>query len=407
MSLIENLKSYTGTHLDTIFFRPMLTGDSAEDLGIRVLYNMPTPTVLHFWRGNNNVLKKLDGTGWKGGSPSNKFQKVMHLQRVKAECGYSASDYFSTVFELIASRADVNYEDLSGTELEEAETALFRASIAENIRATMWYGDTSNSGGFNTFNGFLKQICDRMDNDIVSIGYVKGLGNGEWAENLLKKMWERSNDKLRNLRSEDNLVFFVTSDVYNAYESSLDNVALEAAYLARQNGREKLFYRGIPVVDVRLSEYAGMAGNLPKSFAILTDRRNLALAVNTNEFPGSEVRMWYNPDEMENRQRAVFTAGCDYLLPELITIAVEAPVAMADVSHDGTNMKLNIKWGNTSNVEYAYVCGYDAAGELECDCEEITFESGGTTAFEYPMPSLGYATLTIGYTNGMYIHVYL
>ena len=117
MSLIENLKSYTGTHLDTIFFRPMLTGDSAEDLGIRVLYNMPTPTVLHFWRGNNNVLKKLDSTGWKGGSPSNKFQKVMHLQRVKAECGYSASDYFSTVFELIASRADVNYEDLSGTEL--------------------------------------------------------------------------------------------------------------------------------------------------------------------------------------------------------------------------------------------------------------------------------------------------
>ena len=407
MSLIENLKSYTGTHLDTIFFRPMLTGDSAEDLGIRVLYNMPTPTVLHFWRGNNNVLKKLDSTGWKGGSASNKFQKVMHLQRVKAECGYSASDYFSTVFELIASRADVNYEDLSGTELEEAETALFRASIAENIRATMWYGDTSNSGGFNTFNGFLKQICDRMDNDIVSIGYVKGLGNGEWAENLLKKMWERSNDKLRNLRSEDNLVFFVTSDVYNAYESSLDNVALEAAYLARQNGREKLFYRGIPVVDVRLSEYAGMAGTLPKSFAILTDRRNLALAVNTNEFPGSEVRMWYNPDEMENRQRAVFAAGCDYLLPELITIAVEAPVAMADVSHDGTNMKLNIKWGNTSNVEYAYVCGYDAAGELECDCEELTFESSGTTAFEYPMPSLGYATLTIGYTNGMYIQVYL
>jgi hypothetical protein len=385
----------------------MLTGDSAEDLGIRVLYNMPTPTVLHFWRGNKNVLTKLDSTGWKGGSPSNKFQKVMHLQRVKAECGYSASDYFSTVFELIASRADVNYEDLSGTELEEAETALFRASIAENIRATMWYGDTSNSSGFNTFNGFLKQICDRMDNDIVSIGYVKGLGNGEWAENLLKKMWERSNDKLRNLRSEDNLVFFVTSDVYNAYESSLDNVALEAAYLARQNGREKLFYRGIPVVDVRLSEYAGMAGNLPKSFAILTDRRNLALAVNTNEFPGSEVRMWYNPDEMENRQRAVFTAGCDYLLPELITIAVEAPVAMADVSHDGTNMKLNIKWGNTNNVEYAYVCGYDAAGELECDCEEIDFESSGTTAYEYPMPSLGYATLTIGYTNGMYIQVYL
>lgn len=31
--------------------------------------------------------------------------------------------------------------------------------------------------------------------------------------------------------------------------------------------------------------------------------------------------MWYNPDLMENRQRAVFMAGCDYLLPELISLA--------------------------------------------------------------------------------------
>jgi hypothetical protein len=31
--------------------------------------------------------------------------------------------------------------------------------------------------------------------------------------------------------------------------------------------------------------------------------------------------MWYNPDQMENRQRAVFMAGCDYLLPELMSYA--------------------------------------------------------------------------------------
>ena len=37
------------------------------------------------------------------------------------------------------------------------------------------------------------------------------------------------------------------------------------------------------------------------------------LAVNTADFPGNEVRMWYNPDEMENRQRAVFMAGCAIL----------------------------------------------------------------------------------------------
>lgn len=65
---------------------------------------------------------------------------------------------------------------------------------------------------------------------------------------------------------------------------------------------------------------------MPQSFAILTDKRNMALAVNTADFPGNEVRMWYNPDEMENRQRAIFMAGADYLLPELLTVAVEADV---------------------------------------------------------------------------------
>jgi len=33
------------------------------------------------------------------------------------------------------------------------------------------------------------------------------------------------------------------------------------------------------------------------------------LALNTNDSPEKEIRMWYNPDEMENRQRVVFLAG--------------------------------------------------------------------------------------------------
>ena len=54
---------------------------------------------------------------------------------------------------------------------------------------------------------------------------------------------------------------------------------------------------------------------------MLTDRRNLVLAVNTADMPGNEVRMWYNPDEMENRQRAVFMAGSQILDGNLITYA--------------------------------------------------------------------------------------
>jgi hypothetical protein len=32
--------------------------------------------------------------------------------------------------------------------------------------------------------------------------------------------------------------------------------------------------------------------------------------------------MWYNPDEMENRQRAVFAIGCEILDEELVCAGI-------------------------------------------------------------------------------------
>ena len=66
--LIENPKTYSGRELETIFFRPMLTGPDALDLGIKVMYNMPVPTTLNFWRRSGDVLQKFKTNGWSGGS---------------------------------------------------------------------------------------------------------------------------------------------------------------------------------------------------------------------------------------------------------------------------------------------------------------------------------------------------
>ena len=378
MSKIENIKSYEGQVLDNIFFRPMLTGGSAEELGIKVMYNMPVPTTLHFWKRTGDILKKYTSSGWSGGEPSQKFQKVLNLHKVKAEMAYSAEDYFSTVYELITGRADVNLDDLSGTELEEAETALFRSSIRESIRSTMWYGDTEREGELSTFDGFVKQIItDGNSGDLPICGFIPGYGGEDWAERLLKKLWEQSTEELRSLRSEGQLAFFVSTDVYNAYEEALDNVALESAYLAKQNGREALYYRGIPVIDVQLGGYADSVADLPHSFAILTDRRNLALAVNTGDFPGTEVRMWYNPDLMENRQRAIFMAGCDYLLPELVSCAVGLPVRNLKV--DYSDGEVTVMGEINPSEEWMHSCtlmGYDAAGDISIDDESIMGDNG-------------------------------
>lgn len=126
--------------------------------------------------------------------------------------GYSADDYFNMVYELITNRSDVNLDDLSGTELEAAETALFKESIAESIRATMWLGDTDRADKLNTFDGFLKRLtadAGETENDIknVSIGATFATDAADAAEALLKQVWDNASDLLKAFKSQGNLVY--------------------------------------------------------------------------------------------------------------------------------------------------------------------------------------------------------
>lgn len=324
MSLLENAKQYTGSDLEQIFFRPMLTGESALDLGVRVLYNLPAPTTVHLWDGQRNILQKYASGGWSGGAAAKKYQKTIRLTPVKAELGFSAADYFSLVYEKIAARADVNLDDLTGSELEQAETALFRQALAENIRATMWVGDTEAAKGYNTFDGFLKAV-KQFDSEGAAFSepYTLSTLDGEKLVQLFDTLWKNAGNGLQDLKGEGQLAFFVTSDLCYLYEKYLDAKGVDAAYADTVNGRQRLTYHGIPLVDVRLGSYLAES-SFHQSFCLLTDRRNLVLAVNTADFPGNEVRMWYNPDEMENRQRAVFMAGCDILDENLVAYAYGA-----------------------------------------------------------------------------------
>lgn len=326
MSALENPKTYTGADLETIFFRPMLSGPSAQELGVRILYNMPVPTTIQLWDGSRNILTKYTAAGWSGGAKAQKYQKTISLNKVKAEMSFAAADYFSMVYELIACRGDVNMDDLTGSELEQAETSLFKQAIAESIRATMWVGDASASNGYNTFNGFLKTIMNLSDSDkILTDSYsASTLEREDAAPSILEQAWMNADERVQDLKAEGQLAYFVTSDIYHLYEKYLDSKGADAAYAEFQQGRPSLSYHGIPVIDLRLSSYLKGNSSLPGSFCLLTDRRNLVLAVNTADFPGNEVRMWYNPDLMENRQRAVFMAGCDILDEKLISFSYKA-----------------------------------------------------------------------------------
>lgn len=321
MAKIESIKTYTGQDLPNIFFRPMLQGENAIDLGFKVMYNTPTPTTLHFWQRSGNVLQKFTEKGFNGAAPATKFQKVMDLKPVKAELAFGAADYFGSVYELLTNTPGVNMDDLSGTDLEKAETELFKQNIAESIRVTAWIGDTSKGSGFNAFNGILPSIV--AGGEVTNHKSAWEFTDSYTAADLLAEVYAKADDVLKQAKGEGQLAFFVTSDVYEAYEKYLMTQSAEAAFAYLQGGVKQPTYNGIPVIDMKISGYIADT-DLPESVVLLTDRRNLALAVNTANYPDAEVKMWYSNDQMENRQRALFLAGADYLLPELISYAAKA-----------------------------------------------------------------------------------
>lgn len=315
MGIIQEPKRYVGRDLETIFFRPMISGESATDLGIRTIYNMPMPTTIQLWSPQSDVLRSYSA-GWTGGDSAVRKQKTIEMTKVKAEVGFSASDYFNQVYELITNSAAVSLDDLTGSELEKAETEMFRAAIAESLRTQMWLGDTD-AQTYNLFDGFIKLLSK------YSCKFVDFSNNG-WdryaVAEVFASMWENADARLRALKKDGQLAFFVTSEIYDAYEAYLDQFGNDTAYSDVINGRRELTYRGIAVVDMNITQVPGFDEQL-KYTCFLTDRRNLALAVNTNDDPSAEVRMWYNPDEMENRQRATFLAGCEILDEDLVVVA--------------------------------------------------------------------------------------
>ena len=314
--IIENSKNYTGTEMDQIFIRPTFTGEDAKALGIRVMYNLPQNTTMNFFAKQSNILKEF-ATGWQGGEASKKYQKTIEMAKVKAEVGYQAEDYFATVYEKIVGRSDVSLQDLTGTDLAKAEEELFRDAIAEDLRSAMWVGDTAGTlSDYKTFDGFVKKASTYTDS-------VKYKLIAPTASNIIgsfKAVWNAASEALRAMKSTGKLVFFVTSDVYNALEEAYDGKTNSVAYGEMVNGRSVLRWHGIEVKEMQ----ADSRLKVKQSIILLAHKDNLVLAVNTRDMPSAGVRMWYNPDENENRQRAAFLASAEILDESLIVFASTA-----------------------------------------------------------------------------------
>ena len=318
--LIQNSKTYNVNEVENLFFRPSFCGKKAEEMGIRVLYNMPIPTKIPSFSHNYDVLRDFS-SGWQGGCSASWEEQEIELKKLKAESAYSAESYFSSVYELLVNSADINLGDLSGTDLEKAETELFRRAIVESVYATMWFGDENGRiSCLSSFNGFIPQIINHVEkeNPQATITIYDSAPDLNVTD-ILHDSWTNASQDLRDLAPEGKLAYFVSHDIYDAYLFWLENNGLISAVVESNEGRPTLSYHGIPLEVVPVGSY-GLAR--ATSFCVLTDRRNLILALNIANSPEKEIRMWYNPDEMENRQRVVFLAATAIAHKDLISAQI-------------------------------------------------------------------------------------
>ena len=315
--IIENSKTYNANEVENLFFRPSFCGKSAEELGVKVIYNMPSPTKIPTFQHESNIIRDFIA-GWHGDTVGTRKETEIEMTKLKAEASYSAETYFASVYELLITSPEINLGDLTGTDLEKAETELFRRSIVDSIYATMWFGDhDSMVSDFTSFNGFLRKIIE-IKEEVDPEACIEICDNNadRTINTIFQEVWMQAKDNLRALAPDGNLAYFVSSDIYDAYYFWLEEKGLICTTTSENNSRPTLSFHGIPIVEVPSKQYDL---HRSRAFCILTDRRNLILALNTADSPEKEIKMWYNHEEMENRQRVVFLAGTAIVDKDLVS----------------------------------------------------------------------------------------
>lgn len=194
MAFITAGSEYHGKENMDIVLRPRFFGTKPQEMGIRIIDSQGASSYkLNFF---GKMLKALMPyvSGFQGGANSPKLQKKVVLKEFKAETAYDKHDYSSTIFEQIVDRGGIAQNDISGTDVFNAEVKIFMDAVEGDVFANFWLGDTSKthlSGGtypsgtaysagdadkyYNNMDGILKKIqTDAYQSYVSKQGQISG-----------------------------------------------------------------------------------------------------------------------------------------------------------------------------------------------------------------------------------------
>lgn len=140
MAFITNGSEYNGAESLEIIVRPHANRLKVDGIRTIITERAGSVKMTYFSKSPKLLVKYSDG--WQGGNGATKKQKKFELGEFKAEASYSKQDYVGTILEVATDGGSIAQNEITGTQVHNAEIEVFARGIDHDTSRIFWLGDT-------------------------------------------------------------------------------------------------------------------------------------------------------------------------------------------------------------------------------------------------------------------------
>ncbi len=313
--------TYTPKENPEIFDTPSFVSPEIEK-AFTVIDDVQDQMKLYFSGNLSKVTKKYTTCGWvttgSGTDLTEKTLSVVPLQIQLEQC----ADPFTRSLKDQARKSGLNWNDLTGTDIEKLIVDKVKKAAKEDFFRIMSFGQiSSGDANYQMLDGLWRKIFNNVNS--YCIEKVGSIGNVTLTPTLVlgyfKDLYNNANNVLKSVPEGDKK-FYVTGSIYDVmlevFESNSSGSDLQLNNLSK--GQKSIFYRGIEIVPFRSWDtyIAADFGNFAPNRIIYSVPGNFVMGIESaSDF--NALDFWYDKKDDTNYIRMRYRAGfefmhCDY-----------------------------------------------------------------------------------------------
>jgi len=141
MAFITAGSEFNGDENLDFILRPVFTGEDIRQQGFRIDLTRSGDSVKLSFIDAQEKLLIAYADGFQGGTDTTKRQKKLELEEFKAEQSYSKQQYKGLIQYQVVNRGGVLQNDITGTDVHDAEVEVFFNGISSDVFRIFWLGD--------------------------------------------------------------------------------------------------------------------------------------------------------------------------------------------------------------------------------------------------------------------------